>query len=109
MRPIATCVLTLGLGGAGACGAQPFPSDASRFDASLAEVPFVHPDAPADLSGDPRLYVFVTDASRGDGLPCKLTVRGVDGTAMPNWGGGGDQMGEWLDPPSGALGIGRWV
>lgn len=88
-----------------ACGPGTTP-DALEADAS--DVPWIHPDVEPDVAGDPRLHVFVQDAVRGEGLPCKLTVRGVDGTATPSWGED-EHRGEWLDRESWALGIGQWV
>jgi hypothetical protein len=65
-------------------------------------------DAPRVLSNDQRLLVTVTDSVRGEGLPCKLTVRGALGTPSPSWGQH-EQIGEWLDLKNWALGIGQWV
>jgi hypothetical protein len=78
---------------------------------STVDVPWVHPDITEDRTGDGLLHVVVVDPIRGEGLPCKLTVRGLDGTPTPAWGRtpGDDQEGEWLDRDNWALGIGRWV
>lgn len=97
-----------------ACNGGSSTTDASAY-ADVRDVPFVHPDVDGvDAASDPHLQVFVTDALTGEGLPCKLTIRGVNGTRTPEWsapspGGPGDQVGEWLDEDDWALGIGRWV
>ncbi|MEI8255009.1 MAG: CehA/McbA family metallohydrolase [Deltaproteobacteria bacterium] len=88
------------------CGPSEPARDASTLDA--ADVSWTLPDARPDTSGDPRLYVYVADGLRNDGLPCKLTIRGINGTPTPDWGDAG-QRGEWLDREHMALGIGRWV
>jgi len=79
----------------------------------VANVPWSHPDVSTDAPNDPRIRVFVTDPVLGLGLPCKLTVRGINGTPSPAWHAAGstalDQLGEWLDRDDWALGIGRWV
>lgn len=89
-----------------ACGPVSPVSDGGGVD--VRDVPWVHPDTDPDTTADPRLHVFVTDAIRGEGLPCKLTVHGVDGTPTPSWGRG-DQRGEWIDRDNWALATGRWV
>ncbi len=54
------------------------------------------------------VQVYVSDAVRGEGLPCKLTVRGLDGTPDPYWGGY-DDRGFWIDRDNRALAIGNWI
>lgn len=67
-----------------------------------------HPDVTMGETNRPLLEVFVTDELRGQGLPCKLTVRGTNGTRDPSWGPS-SQSGAWIDPASIALANGRWV
>ncbi len=55
-----------------------------------------------------QLEVYVSDELTGRGLPCKLTVRGTNGTPDPIWGPN-SQRGVWIDPASVALANGRWV
>jgi hypothetical protein len=103
----------LALAIAPACNASQSSSDGSvAFD--VRDVPWIHPDAGVDdATTDTRLQDYVTDAIRGEGIPCKLTIRGVNGTATPAWHDpndiGGDQLGVWLDEENWALGSGRWV
>jgi hypothetical protein len=87
----------------------PPPSDVEQpaVDAAPADA------APADAAEEEpvlagRVRIVVTDALRNEGLPCKLTIWGVDGTATPEWGWE-EQIGEWLDRRHWALGIGQWV
>ncbi|MFO0560092.1 MAG: CehA/McbA family metallohydrolase [Polyangiales bacterium] len=67
-----------------------------------------HPDVIVGATDRPALEVYITDELRGQGLPCKLTVRGTNGTPDPAWGPS-SQSGVWIDPASIALGNGRWV
>jgi hypothetical protein len=74
----------------------------------VRDASWIHPDASADTTERPQLEVYVDDELTGLGLPCKLTVRGVDGTPDPRWGVD-NQRGVWLDRASVALGSSRWV
>ncbi|MEZ4404964.1 MAG: CehA/McbA family metallohydrolase [Polyangiales bacterium] len=81
---------------------------------ALDDVPWTQPDDVPSRADhprpppDPRLRVFVRDGDRGEGLPCKLSLRGVRGTRDPRWGRD-EQVGHWVDPDNLALGVGRWV
>ncbi len=87
----------------------PRPDASTPADALALDSPWSHPDVSRDAVTDPRLHVTVRDAIRREGLPCKLTIHGEDGTPTPDWGVQTEQIGEWLDRDNGALGIGRWV
>ncbi len=87
------------------CGPQEPVRDAS---VDGVDAPWALPDAHPDTASDPRLFVYVADGLRNEGLPCKLTIRGIGGTVTPEWGDA-SQQGEWLDREHLALGIGRWV
>jgi hypothetical protein len=93
-----------------AVGLAGCPWGPGRRDASLdiPDVPWTHPDVGPDRTRTNRLEVYVSDAMNGQGIPCKLTLRGVGGTRDPRWGDD-SQRGVWVDPGSFALGTGRWV
>jgi hypothetical protein len=86
------------------------PQGPRRRDASydVADVPWTHPDVAANVTMSNRLEVYVSDALTGQGIPCKLTLRGVGGTQDPRFATD-SQQGVWLDPNSFALGSLRWV
>ncbi|MBL8684034.1 MAG: CehA/McbA family metallohydrolase [Myxococcales bacterium] len=69
---------------------------------------WIHPDVEADVTDRERLEVYITDELTGRGLPCKLTLRGTNGTPDPVWGTD-NQRGVWIDQASVALGSNRWV
>lgn len=75
---------------------------------AAADVPWASPDDGSAPVGDPRLRVVVTDAEHGEGLPCKVAVRGLGGTPNPHWGRD-EQVGQWVDTNNLALGVERWV
>lgn len=77
---------------------QPHPRDAS----------WMHPDARPMMTDRGQLEVYVSDEQTSLGLPCKLTIRGINGTPDPRWGTD-SQRGVWADPSSIALATGRWV
>jgi hypothetical protein len=52
--------------------------------------------------------VRITDALRGEPLPCKVSLRGVGGTRTPALGMD-EQHGRWLDRERRVLGVGPWL
>lgn len=120
----------LWLAGCGPADPPTPPDDVADTD-DAEDVPWTHPPLDADLDagseedaavgedvrppphdrppiGPPLVRVFVSDAVRGEGLPCKLTVRGLGDTPDPSWGGY-DDRGTWIDRENRALAIGHWL
>lgn len=121
--------LVAGLLGCGPATPRDAGTDLGALDAIVApDLPWVHPDVSDDagmgssdgaiprdrpsvdreLPDDPRVNVLVTDGLRGEGLPCKLTIEGVEGTRDPHFGEG-DQRGVMVDRDNRAIATGRWV
>lgn len=90
------------------CADPALATDAATDAPVLADASVDGSGAVVRVTTDGRLHVQVTDAIRGEAIPCKLTVHADGRERDPQWGRDG-QIGEWIDPAHHSLGIGRWV